>query len=190
MVFSKGLYSFLYYCSGEDCKQCEMQESIPANPHRCWWWPTPFGWHLEVIHLCTVVGYVAVSVSVDSACGMNPEIQGKLRWCYGNQQIFAWKFHCQSIQGKPFANYDRIAYWFAHQFGSDWLTRVAALTSRMIASKAAVSSACFWLWSAIFSLNFLGFAMMAVNSDLLWFWPCRGSSVVVANQIRRSGHVT
>lgn len=38
---------------------------------------------------------------------------------------------------------------------------VASDTSRMICSKAAVSSACFWVCNAIFSLNFLGFAMMA-----------------------------
>lgn len=39
------------------------------------------------------------------------------------------------------------------------LTLVATDTSRIIFSNAAVSSACFWLCSAIFSLNFLGFAI-------------------------------
>lgn len=38
---------------------------------------------------------------------------------------------------------------------------VTSETSLMMASNAAVSSACFWLRSAIFSLNFRGFAMMA-----------------------------
>lgn len=36
---------------------------------------------------------------------------------------------------------------------------VAPITSRIISSKAAVSSACFCVWRAIFSLNFLGFAI-------------------------------
>lgn len=37
---------------------------------------------------------------------------------------------------------------------------VAWDTSRIIFSKAAVSSICFWLCSAIFSLNFRGFEAM------------------------------
>lgn len=40
------------------------------------------------------------------------------------------------------------------------LTLVAEVTSCKIASKAAVSSACFCVCRAIFSLNFRGFAMM------------------------------
>ena len=39
-----------------------------------------------------------------------------------------------------------------------WLG-LAFLTSFMIFSKSAVSSACFWVCKAIFSLNFLGFDM-------------------------------
>lgn len=39
---------------------------------------------------------------------------------------------------------------------------VAWDTSRIIFSKAAVSSICFWLCSAIFSLNFRGFEAMLV----------------------------
>lgn len=45
-----------------------------------------------------------------------------------------------------------------------WLVRtlaVASETSLMICSNRAVSSACRWVWRAIFSLNFLGFAMIA-----------------------------
>ena len=44
-------------------------------------------------------------------------------------------------------------------------TLVVAETSRIMASKAAVSSACFWLCKAIFSLNLRGFAIMAESSD-------------------------
>lgn len=40
---------------------------------------------------------------------------------------------------------------------------VTSETSRMIRSNSAVSSACFWLWRAIFSLNFLGFAIVVVD---------------------------
>lgn len=42
---------------------------------------------------------------------------------------------------------------------------VASETSLIICSKRAVSSACFWLCKAIFSLNFRGFAIMAA---LVW----------------------
>lgn len=42
---------------------------------------------------------------------------------------------------------------------------VASETSFIICSKRAVSSACFWLCKAIFSLNFRGFAIMAA---LVW----------------------
>jgi hypothetical protein len=48
--------------------------------------------------------------------------------------------------------------------GYKWLVRtlaVASDTSLMICSNRAVSSACRWVWRAIFSLNFLGFAMIA-----------------------------
>lgn len=45
---------------------------------------------------------------------------------------------------------------------------VAWDTSRIIFSKAAVSSICFWLCRAIFSLNFLGFeAMFCFGSDIV-----------------------
>lgn len=40
---------------------------------------------------------------------------------------------------------------------------VASDTSRMIRSKAAVSSACFWLCRAIFSLNFRGLAILTAT---------------------------
>lgn len=49
-------------------------------------------------------------------------------------------------------------------------TRDTPDTSRIMASKAAVSSACFCVCSAIFSLNFRGFAMMAENDN-----PCYDS---------------
>ena len=68
-----------------------------------------------------------------------------------------------------------------------WYNRVCThtlvdwATSRIIASKAAVSSACFWLCKAIFSLNFLGFAMMAeISTTLLWFYLRRGSTPISA----------
>lgn len=47
------------------------------------------------------------------------------------------------------------------------LTLDTADTSRMIFSKAAVSSACFWLCNAIFSLNFRGLAMVIRPSQML-----------------------
>ena len=52
--------------------------------------------------------------------------------------------------------------------------RVALFTSFIIASKAAFSSACFWLCSAIFSLNFRGFAMMAENDRLVMILAMQG----------------
>ena len=52
-----------------------------------------------------------------------------------------------------------------------WLG-LAFLTSFMIFSKSAVSSACFWVCKAIFSLNFLGFDMAMADklavALLLW----------------------
>lgn len=73
-------------------------------------------------------------------------------------------------------------------------------TSLIIASKAAVSSACFWLCKAIFSLNFRGFAMMAENDNLvvilamqgvlrktdqsnrpflvMWYFPCDATDIL------------
>lgn len=43
-----------------------------------------------------------------------------------------------------------------------WGAVVTVCTSRIICSKAEVSSACFCVWSAIFSLNFLGFAIVHI----------------------------
>src|SRR6218665_1052149 len=48
---------------------------------------------------------------------------------------------------------NRKSFYFSYDV---WPSLVVAETSRITASKAAVSSACFLLWRAIFSLNFLG----------------------------------
>lgn len=54
---------------------------------------------------------------------------------------------------------------------------VTSETSRMIRSNSAVSSACFWLCKAIFSLNFRGFAIVvALRYDSEFFFSS-GSSV-------------
>ena len=55
-------------------------------------------------------------------------------------------------------------------------------TSFIIASKAAVSSACFWLWRAIFSANFLGCAIMAASDNLVVILPEQRVSSLSANQ--------
>src|SRR5699024_4534072 len=53
-------------------------------------------------------------------------------------------------------------------------TLVAPITSRILSSNAAVSSACFWLCSAIFSLNFRGLAIVVVART----WFCSAAALV------------
>lgn len=54
---------------------------------------------------------------------------------------------------------------------------VASETSLIICSNLAVSSACRWLWSAIFSLNFRGlFAMIAIHWRLTALRDTRGKT--------------
>ena len=62
-------------------------------------------------------------------------------------------------------------------------TLVAPETSRMIASKAAVSSACFWLCSAIFSLNLRGVAIVAENDNLVVILASWGVSSPSTNHV-------
>lgn len=72
---------------------------------------------------------------------------GKLKW--GGRGLLLWQSPMSGLK-------------FPHTFA------VASDTSRIIFSNAAVSSACFWLCNAIFSLNFLGFAIFFLTSSGLW----------------------
>lgn len=62
---------------------------------------------------------------------------------------------------------------------------VTSETSRMIRSNSAVSSACFWLWRAIFSLNFRGLAIVVDWFIWVLLW---GKNFLLSLAVGRNFH--